>query len=102
MSSLEEVYEEYGKEVLVVGLDVGAFTRLGKKKDAHALMEIVGTTYPAGPTETGEVLIEYEVFSLPFTYFIKPDGTTLVTWNGFMNRGTVRDLVQRLTFASIQ
>lgn len=102
MSSLQEIYEEYRDDVLVVGLDVGAFTKFGKKSDALELMDIVGTNYPTGATSNREVLAAYGVVGIPFTSFIKPDGSTLLTWTGFMNWGKVRELVQRLTSASIE
>jgi hypothetical protein len=45
MPDFQEVYAEYSDEVLLIGVDVGAFTGLGACEDALALLEEVGATY---------------------------------------------------------
>jgi thiol-disulfide isomerase/thioredoxin len=74
MPDLQEVHEEFGDQIVLVGVDVGTFTGLGDEQEGRALLQEVGVTYPAGTTANAEVMRAYEVIGMPTTLFITPDG----------------------------
>ncbi len=100
MPDFQEVYAEYGEEVLLVGVDVGAFTGLGAHEDALALLEEVGATYPAGTTPDAVVVRDYQVIGMPTTVFIKPNGEIFEKWTGLLTRDKLVELTQALIEAS--
>ena len=100
MPGFQAVYNEFKDEIVILGLDVGAFTGFGSKADALALVEQTGVTFPVGSTDQVEVLAEYRVVGMPSTYFILPDGTVSEAWIGPMDAGTLREKVEALVAAS--
>ncbi len=102
MPDLQEVYEAYQDQVLLLGLDVGTFTALGTQEDGQALLAEVGVTYPAGTTPEAMVMQEFRVVGMPSTYFISPDGEIVNTWAGLLTRDKMEELVAELLAASGQ
>jgi thiol-disulfide isomerase/thioredoxin len=100
MPDFQEVYGRYREEVLLVGVDVGAFTGLGTGEDALALLEEVGATYPAGTTPDPEVVRDYQVIGMPTTVFIKPNGEIFEKWTGLLTKDKLVELTQALIEAS--
>ncbi len=100
MPDFQEVYAEYSDEVLLVGVDIGAFTGLGTHEDALALLEEVGATYPAGTTPDAVVVRDYQVIGMPTTVFIKPTGEIFEKWTGLLTRDKLVELTQALIEAS--
>jgi len=100
MPDFQEVYGEYHEEVILVGVDVGAFTGLGTREDALALLEEVGATYPAGTTQDAAVVRDYQVIGMPTTVFIKPNGEIFEKWTGLLTRDKLVELTQALIVAS--
>lgn len=100
MPDFQEVYAQYGEEVLLIGVDVGAFTGLGTSEDALALLEEVRATYPAGTTPDAEVVRDYQVIGMPTTVFIKPNGEIFEKWTGLLTKGKLVELTQALIEAS--
>ena len=56
-------------------------------------MELVGTTYPAGSVRLPELITKYRAMGIPTTFFNKPDGSVFETWNGFIRRGQLMELI---------
>jgi thiol-disulfide isomerase/thioredoxin len=100
MPDFQEVYAEHGEEIILVGVDVGAFTGLGTGEDALALLKEVGATYPAGTTPDPEVVRDYQVIGMPTTVFIKPNGEIFEKWTGLLTRDKLVELTQALIEAS--
>ncbi|MEJ2559448.1 MAG: TlpA disulfide reductase family protein [Anaerolineae bacterium] len=100
MPDFQEMHAEYGEEVILVGVDVGAFTGLGTGEDALALLEEVGATYPAGTTPDPKVVRDYQVIGMPTTIFIKPNGEIFEKWTGLLTRDKLVELTQALIEAS--
>ena len=100
MVNLQEIHEDFGNKLILVGLDIGIFAGLGTKNDALELMEVAKTSYPVGSTDKLEVLAHFGVVGVPFTIFIKPDGSTFQTWIGFINRKSLLDNVNSLLIES--
>ena len=71
---LEAGWQEYGNEVLFVGVDT---QDSGNEADARAFIENHGLTFPNGKDESSRIGIDYGLFGLPETFFIRADGTLL-------------------------
>jgi thiol-disulfide isomerase/thioredoxin len=100
MPDLQEVHEEFGDQIVLVGVDVGTFTGLGDEQEGRALLQEVGVTYPAGTTANAEVMRAYEVIGMPTTLFITPDGEIVERWTGLLTKDKMEELVQELIDAS--
>ena len=100
MPDFQEVHEEFGDQVVLVGVDVGTFTGLGSKEEGRALLQEVGATYPTGATNNGDVMRAYQVIGMPTTLFITPDGEIVERWTGLLTKDKMEELVQELIDAS--
>jgi thiol-disulfide isomerase/thioredoxin len=100
MPDLQEMYEEYQGQVLLLGLDVGPFVGLGSREEGQALLEELGVTYPAGTTFDAKVVRDYQILGMPTTVFIKPNGAVVRTWAGLLNKDKMTELVEELLAAS--
>jgi len=74
MPALEAAWREYGDKVLFVGVDVGPYVRLGTYEQGKSLVEEFGITYPTGSTGNRSVVVDWQVASMPSTFFINKDG----------------------------
>jgi thiol-disulfide isomerase/thioredoxin len=100
MPDLQEVHEEFGDQIVLVGIDVGTFTGLGDEQEGRALLQEVGVTYPTGTTANAEVMRAYEVIGMPTTLFITPDGEIVERWTGLLTKDKMEELVLELIDAS--
>ena len=100
MPDFQEVHEEFGDQVTLVGVDVGTFTGLGNEEQGRALLEEIGATYPAGTTDNAEVMRAYQVIGMPTTLFITPDGEIAERWTGLLTKDKMVELVEELLEAS--
>ena len=91
MPDLQEFYDENKDRVLLFGLDIGPFVRLGSRQDGKDLLQALKITYPAGTTLDRDVVANYRVLGMPSTYFISGDGMIFRTWTGLLNK----DVLQR-------
>ena len=96
MPELQHFYEESGKDVLLLGIDVGQFTGLGLPKDAGKLLDSLGVTYPAGFTDDGRVVAMYGIRAMPTTIFIDSDRRVFRSWSGSINRQQLDSIVSDL------
>lgn len=96
MPELQAFYEEYEDRIQLVGVDVGQFTGLGSPKDAGRLLDSLGITYPAGYTDDGRVVRDYQIRAMPTTAFITADGELFQTWTGSATREEVTAIVQEM------
>jgi thiol-disulfide isomerase/thioredoxin len=100
MPDLQAVSDEYADEILMFGLDVGAFTNLGGSEDGLSLIQDMGITYPTGTTSEPEVVREIGLLGMPTTYFITPDGEIVRQWTGLLTEHKLTELVESLLEAS--
>jgi len=84
MPDLQKAHEEYGDDVLILGIDVGTFVGLGSQEDALAVLKEFGISYPAGTTPDSAIMRDYQVLGTPANYFLKPDGEIWKKWNGVL------------------
>jgi thiol-disulfide isomerase/thioredoxin len=100
MPDFQEVSDELGDEISILGLDMGPFTNLGTSQDGEALIRELGITYLTGTTTDPEVVRDYQLLGMPTTYFVKPDGQILRRWTGLLTADKLSELVQELLEAS--
>jgi len=100
MPDFQKTYEEYGDQVLLVGVDIGAFTGLGNQEDGLALLRELNITYPAGTTANAEVVRAYQVVGMPTTIFITPQGEIVQKWTGLLTKDKLDELIAQLLEAS--
>ena len=96
MPDFQQVSDEFGDQILLFGLDVGAFANLGTSQDGRALVEELAITYPTGTTTDPAVVQDYQVLGLPTTYFITADGVIHRRWTGPLTADKLGELVQEL------
>ncbi len=71
MPVLEASWREYQDNVLFVGINTQETSRAA----ARALMDEFALSYPNGVDESNRINIDYGLFGLPETFFIRADGT---------------------------
>ena len=96
MPELQEFSEEYQERIILLGIDIGQFTGLGSRRDASKLLGSMGVTYPAGFTDDGDIVEQYEVVAMPTTVFIDGQGRIFRKWTGALDRGTVTRLANAM------
>ena len=96
MPELQKFHEEFEETVLLLGIDIGQFTGLGTPRDASKLLDAMGITYPAGFTDDGLVVEQYEVLAMPTTVFIDRHGGIVHKWTGALDRDTVTRLARSM------
>jgi cytochrome c biogenesis protein CcmG, thiol:disulfide interchange protein DsbE len=74
MPALQAAWEEFGDEVLFVGVDVGPYVGLGTYGQGKNLVEEFGVTYVTGNTGNRSVITDWQVLSMPSTFFLSRDG----------------------------
>ena len=93
---MQDFYEEYGDEMLLLGIDVGQFTGLGSPKDASRLLTALGISYPAGYTDDGSVVPRFGIQAMPTTVFITSEGRVYRTWTGSINKEEVASITREM------
>lgn len=92
MPILEASWREHQGEVLFVGINTQESSRTG----AEGLLDEFNLSYPNGVDESNRINIDYGLFGLPETFFIRADGTLSYRHSGEINRETVDEQVQAL------
>lgn len=100
MPDLQAAHEERGDEFILIGLDVGQFTLLGSQQDALDLLEELDITYATGYVDSDSLLREYDIFDMPSTVFLTPDGEVLKKIGGFITADRISDEISELIEAS--
>jgi thiol-disulfide isomerase/thioredoxin len=100
MPDFQRIADEYGDDILLLGLDVGVFTMLGTQDDARALLEELDITYPAGFAVDQQPLRDYEVTAMPTTVFITPTGEIVDKRAGMILEEEMREKIEALLEAS--
>ncbi len=100
LPGLQAAYEEYGDRVIMLGVDIGTFVRLGSEEDALALLDELDITYPAGKTSEASILPDYRILGTPTTLFITPDGEVIRRRHGIFTEDQVVSFIATLLEAS--
>ena len=96
MPEVEEYYKKHRKQVLMLGVDIGALAGLGLPEHAVSLLHTLKITYPAVTTADEHVQGEYELLGLPATYFINSAGQIAHTWTGLLTKEKLEELAGAL------
>ncbi len=96
MPVLEDAWQEHRDDVTLLGVDIGPFFRLGEVSDGIALLREIGVTYPAGNSRSSSVLEDFNLNSLPSTFFVLPDGEIIDDWPGAISSGQLQRRINNL------
>ena len=88
MPDLETVHQQRGGEVAFVGLNTQ-----DELNTALELVEQTGVTYDLGQDPDGELFRDFEVFSMPTTFFVDADGAIVHRHSGLVTLEQLDDLV---------
>lgn len=100
MPTLEGAWEEFDEEVVMLGVDIGPFFRLGSTEDGIALLRDTNVTYPAGNSRSSSILEDFNLTGLPATFFMLPDGTIHDRWPGAISSGPLTRRIEALIDAN--
>lgn len=92
MPVLEATWREYGSQVLFVGINTQERSDTG----ATDLMNEFGLTYPNGKDERNRINIDYGLFGLPETFFIRADGTLQYRHSGAVTEEVMDEQISAL------
>ncbi len=96
MPAFQRIYEAHQDEVTFIGLDVGVMFGLGTRQSALRLLDELGITYPAGPPRNRAPINNYNVTSLPSTFFFDAEGAIFRRWEGAIPEPTMNTIVDGL------
>lgn len=96
MPVLEGAWLEHQDDVVMLGVDIGPFFRLGEVEDGISLIREIGVTYPAGNSRSSSLLEDFNLNSLPSTFFVLPNGEIVDDWPGAISSGQLRRRINNL------
>ena len=96
MPVLEASWQEYRNEVAFVGVN----TQETNEADAQTLLDDTGVSYPNGPDANNRINIDYGLFGLPETFFIRADGTLSYRHSGPLTQEVMIEQMQALLESS--
>ncbi len=92
MPILESGWRDYKESVLFVGVN----TQERHEGDARAFLNEFSPTYPNGMDKNNRINIDYGLFGLPETFFIRADGTLQYRHSGAVTREVMDEQIQAL------
>ena len=92
MPVLEQAWQEHRDEVLFVGVN----TQENTPKDAQKMLDEFELTYPNGPDKSSRINIDYGLFGLPETFFIRADGTLSYRHSGAVTQEIMDEQIEKL------
>jgi len=84
--------EVQGKNVVVLGVDLGSIIGLGNETGALDLARELSITYPIGHPIANGILEDYEILGMPTTVFIDSNGEISRVWIGAIDHDKLREL----------
>lgn len=88
---LEAAWKEYQGQILMIGVNYQ-----DEEEDAREFLDTFGKTYPAVKDPSGRVGIEWGLFGVPETFFIRRDGTLSYKHNGEISADVLEEQIQAL------
>ena len=95
--ALQRVYDRYGSDFLLVGVDIGPFYQLGTRESAIALLDELDITYPAAYAVDDRAMRDYGIVGIPTTVFYNADGTEAGRRTGVQTEAEIEARVRELT-----
>jgi len=97
MPAFQNVYDTYGEDFLLVGVDIGPFIGLGTRQSAIDLLVELGITYPTAYSVDARAMQDFNILSMPTTVFYDGEGIEVGRASGLLTEDAlearVRDLV---------
>jgi cytochrome c biogenesis protein CcmG/thiol:disulfide interchange protein DsbE len=93
MPVLQQGWEEYGDKVLFLGIQT---QDRGKLKEGEALMDEFGLTFPSLIDDDSRTSVDYGLFGVPETFFVRADGTLLYKFAGGVSAQLLEEKVGEL------
>lgn len=100
MPALQAAWEEFGDQVLFIGVDIGPYVGLGSYGQGKDLIEEFGITYPTGNTGNRTVVTDWRVSSMPTTFFLDRNGRVHDSILGAMSSSRLSQKVRELIAAN--
>ena len=91
--ALEAAWQEYGDRVMFVGVDT---QDAGNEAAAKNFLERHDLTFPNGKDERSRIGIEYGLFGVPETFFVRADGTLQYKHAGMVTEEVLAEQVGEL------
>ena len=92
MPVLEAAWQEHRNAAAFVGVN----TQETSEADAQALLNDFNLSYPNGPDPDNRINIDYGLFGLPETFFIRADGTLSYRHSGPLTQEIMNEQMQAL------
>jgi hypothetical protein len=77
-------------------VDVGPYIGLGSTEDGRNLLSELGVSYPAGFTEDGDVVLDYQILYMPTTLFISAKGEIVRRFEGGVGEETLERYLEEI------
>lgn len=92
MPLLEASWQEHQEEILFIGVN----TLERGQEAAQNLLDEFSISYPNGVDERNRINIDYGLFGLPETFFIRADGTLSYRHSGEISQEIIDEQIQAL------
>lgn len=99
MPDIQKLYEEYSAEedpsVIILGIAAPDYGDEGSVEEISAFLEEHGYTYPVVMDTTGEIFMQYGIYSFPTTYMIDKDGNIFGYATGQLSEDVMRSIIEQ-------
>ena len=96
---LVKMYDRYQGKIIFLGIDM---TETDSPAAVSAFMKKVGMTYPVLLDGMGKVARQYDVISIPTSFFINAQGKIVQRVEGAMNQQTLQTDLAQLSRPAVQ
>ena len=96
LQELQRIDENRGHEISIVGIDIGPQQFLGSREEGKELLLELGIRYPVGTTFDDKVVRNFEIVSMPTTFFINADGSLHRSWSGVLNEDKMNEIINKM------
>ena len=100
MPALQAAWEEFGDDVLFIGVDIGPYVGLGNYGQGKDLVEELGVTYPTGNTGNRTIVTDWRVSSMPTTFFLNKNGRVHDSVLGALSSSRLNQKIRSLMAAN--
>ena len=99
MPDIQKLYEEYQAEedpsVIILGIAAPNYGQEGSEEEIIAFLEKNGYTYPVVMDTTGEMFMQYGIYSFPTTFMIDAEGNIFGYLPGQLNEMVMRSIIEQ-------
>lgn len=99
MPEIQKLYEEYSSEedpsVIILGIAAPDYGREESEAEICKFLEKNGYTYPVVMDTTGEIFMQYGIYSFPTTIMIDKDGNVFGYATGQLSEDMMRSIIDQ-------